>query len=212
MNKARFSIIRLLLLALVAGYAFTQTVFAQGRNAAPMLLKGPVNWGFERMPIPTGFAPDLSLKGFEEVRFAPGMFDTSSTNYFTYALAVSAEGTNSIGMAELKDFLDKYFRGLSISAGRQKGLNPDPAQFGAEVVSVNSDFAGLNRFTAKLPFFDTFSDGRKIALNLEIAVLPKGEANKTLVMMLTSPQATNAPVWQELRTIGKTMENDWSPK
>jgi hypothetical protein len=212
MNTTRFSVLRFLLLALVAGYAYTQTAFAQGRNAAPMLLKGPANWGFERMPIPTGFAPDLSLKGFEEVRFAPGMFDTSSTNYFTYALAVSAEGTNSIGVAELKDFLDKYFRGLSISAGRRKGLNPDPAQFGAEVVSVNSDFAGVNRFTAKLPFFDTFNDGRKIALNLEIAVLPKVEANKTLVMMLTSPRATNAPVWQELRSIGKTMENDWSPK
>jgi len=211
--KTHLTILRLLLYtALAGGCSFLPSVFAQGRNAQPTLLKGPDNWGFERMPIPTGFAPDLSLKGFEEVRFAPGMFDTASANYFTYALAVSAEGTNQIGVAELKDFLDKYFRGLSTTVGRRKGLNPNPAQFGAEVVAVDSKFAGVNRFTAKLPFFDTFNDGRKLALNLEISVLPKGEANKTLLMMLTSPQATNAPGWQELRSIAKTVEDKWSPK
>lgn len=140
------------------------------------------------------------------------MFTTGAENYFTYALAVSVEGTNTIQAAELKDFLDQYFSGLSITVGRRKELKPDPAQFGAEVVEVKSEFSGLSRFTAKLPFFDTFNDGRKVLLNLEISVLPKADAAKTLVVLLISPQAAEAQVWSELRNIGQTVENAWSPK
>ena len=211
--NSQSKIFSLLLGAALAMSCFiTTSAFAQGRNVTPTLLKGPEDWRFERLPIPPGFAPGIKWKGFEEARFAPGMFATGAENYFTYALAVSVEGTNSIQVAELKDFLDQYFSGLSIAVGKRKGLKPDPAQFGAEVTSVKSEFTGLSRFAAKLPFFDTFNDGRKVLLNLEISVLPKTDAAKTLVVLLISPQSKDAPVWSELRNIAKTVEDKWSPK
>lgn len=211
--NARSKIFSLLLCAAFAMSCFvTTSAFAQGRNVTPTLLKGPENWRFEQLPIPPGFAPGIKWKGFEEARFAPGMFATGAENYFTYALAVSVEGTNTIQAAELKDFLDRYFSGLSITVGRRKELKPEPAEFGAEVKSVTSEFSGLSRFTAKLPFFDTFNDGRKVLLNLEISVLPNADAAKTLVVLLISPQAAEAQVWSELRNMGQTVENAWSPK
>jgi hypothetical protein len=54
------------------------------------ILKEPVDWRFERLPVPAPFAPDIKLTGFEEARFSPGMFDTSSANYFTYVMVKSS--------------------------------------------------------------------------------------------------------------------------
>jgi len=58
----------------------SRSEFGQGKNATPTILKGPADWRFERLPIPPGFAQDIKWTGFEEARFAPGMFDPSSAN------------------------------------------------------------------------------------------------------------------------------------
>lgn len=169
---------------------------------------GPADWRFERLPIPPGFARDIQWTGYEEARFAPGMFDTQSTNYFTYALAVSIEDKVTVTDAHLKDFLDKYFKGLSTAVGRRKGLTPDPAQLGATVTAVKaeSEADSPTRFSATVPFFDTFNDGRKLLLNLEITVHRKPDSGKILLVMLISPQPKDAPAWTRLRAIGKTVE------
>jgi hypothetical protein len=61
---------------------FAGLAVAQGPGSAKAtVLKEPADWRFERLPIPPQFAPDIRINGFEEVRFAPGMFDVVS-NYF----------------------------------------------------------------------------------------------------------------------------------
>ena len=37
-------------------------------------IETPKGWRTETLSLPTGFAKDMKLTGFEEVRFAPGMF------------------------------------------------------------------------------------------------------------------------------------------
>ena len=42
-------------------------------------------WFGERIALPPkGFAPDLGLKGIEEILFAPGMFKADQPDFFTY--------------------------------------------------------------------------------------------------------------------------------
>ena len=163
------------------------------------LLKEPADWRFEAMALPPGFAPDIKLTGLEEIRFAPGMFNTGSSNYFTYVVALLAGGTAELGAADLKDFLEKYYRGLSLAVGRGKGLSPDPAQMKAVV----NPAPGKNSFTAQVVFFDTFSDGRKITLNVEAQMVPRPATKQVLLLLLVSPGAKDAPVWQTLREIGR---------
>ncbi len=95
------------------------------------VLKEPAGWRFERLPIPPQFAPGIKLTGFEEVRFAPGMFDTSSDTYFTCALVIVVDGAPEFDQAAITDFLEKYYRGLSLGVGQRKGMKPDPAQMEA---------------------------------------------------------------------------------
>ena len=170
---------------------------AQHSQPAPTMLPGPANWRFERLPIPPGFARDISWSGYEEARFSPGMFDTKSGTHFTYALSICIDGTPEIQAKELKDFFDKYFKGLSTMVGRGKGLKPDPVVFNAVVTP--GDKAGL--FSAKVPYIDTFTDGHPLTLNLEIDVRPKPEIKKTQIILLISPQATDATIWKQLHEI-----------
>ena len=46
--------------------------------AAPILPPAPEGWRHERLAFPLDFAPDIELEGYEELRFAPGMFDPGS--------------------------------------------------------------------------------------------------------------------------------------
>ena len=170
---------------------------------APTILKEPSNWRFERMPTPPGFAPDIKLSGFEEARFAPGMFNNSSPNYFTYVMVISADGAPVLNGAALKDFLDKYYRGLSVGVGRQRGLSPDPSQINAEVTPVPME---KGRSNAKVTFIDSFTNGRKITLNIEARVIPRPAAKKTCLILLISPQPKDNAVWQTLRETGSKID------
>ena len=184
-------------LALLFIFACATSAHAQRAQPAPTMLLGPADWRFERLPIPPGFARDIPLTGYEEARFSPGMFNTNAATYFSYALSICIDGMQEIGAKELKDFFDKYFRGLSTMVGRGKGIKPDPAVFNAVVTP--RDNAGL--FSAKVPYIDTFTDGRQLTLNLEIDVRLKPEIKKTQIILLISPQAPDTEIWQQLHVI-----------
>jgi hypothetical protein len=194
------------LLEVVAWFIVAPRTFGQRPNATPTVLTGPSDWRFERLPIPPGFAPDIRWTGFEEARFAPGMFAPGSTNYFTYVLAITVDGTAPVTVVDLKEFLEKYYRGLSVNVGRRKGLMPDVAQISAAVTVAKAETETAGKFEATIPYFDTFNDGRKILLHVEIVVLRKAAAKQTRLVMLISPQPTAAPVWKQLRSIGRTAE------
>src|SRR2546423_801503 len=106
------------------------------------------------------------MTGTAEARFAPGMYDTTPSSPFTYVVAIAADGTPELKAAELKDFLEKYFRGLSTAVGRRKGFIPDLAQMQAVVSAAPTGTDTANRFTAEVTFFDSFTDSRKIILNV----------------------------------------------
>jgi hypothetical protein len=184
---------------------FALDAVAQPPNQTPALLKGPADWRFEKMPVPPRFAPDIKLTGFEEARFAPGMFDTSSSNYFTYVLTLSVNGTEAVDAAAIKDFLDKYYKGLSAAVGRGKQLTPDLSQTNAVVTPTKASEEASSHYEAKLIFFDTFNDGRKVGLNLEIRVTAKPAVKKTFITLLISPQPPAAEVWKKLHEIETTI-------
>ena len=172
-----------------------------GGSAA--ILQEPTDWRLETMPLPPGFAPDVKITGSEEIRFAPGMFDPASSTYFTCVLAILANGAPELGAVEIGDFLECYYRGLSLGVGRRKGLSPDPAQMRAVVNPAPSGPDAKNRFVAQVVFFDSFSDGRKITLNVEARVIPLPATKRTCLILLVSPSAKDTAVWPTLREIGE---------
>lgn len=202
--KTKPSILAALLLAVLAPL--------RAAGPEPTLLKEPADWRFEAMAIPPGFAPDIKLTGREEIRFAPGMFDTRSSNYFSYVMVILAECAPELGAADLKDFLEKYYRGLSAAVGRGKGFSPDANQMKAVVNPTPPSAESKKCFSAQVVFFDSFTDGRKITLNVEALVIPRPSSKQTCLLMMVSPSAKDAAVWQTLRDTGrKTAKNALEP-
>lgn len=114
-----------------------------------------------------------------------------------------------IDAATIKDFLDKYYQGLSAAVGRRKQLASDVSQINAEVTPAQSG-GGVSSYKATVIYFDTFNDGRKIVLNVEIKVMARPGAKRTFITLLISPQPLDAEVWKKLHEIGKTIHLEGS--
>jgi hypothetical protein len=186
-----------------AGRQIANAAPAPRAAASAAILKEPADWRLETMTLPPRFAPSLKVTGTEEIRFAPGMFDNTSRTYFTCALAIVANDAPQLGTAEIKNFLEQYYRGLSASVARRNGASPDVAQMKAVVQTVPPT---MNRFTAQVDFFDSFTDGRKILLHVEAVALPLAPKKQTCLILLVSPGAKDKDVWPTLRAIGAKAE------
>jgi hypothetical protein len=171
-------------------------------TATPVILKEPADWRFETFPVPPGFAPEVKLKGLEEARFSAGMYDTNSDHYFTYLVAITNEGELKWAAPDLKDFLEKYFRGLSTSRAQRKGVAPDVSQMVATIAPATST-DGATQLNGQMIFVDSFTDSRKVTLNVEATIISKAGAKQSFIIMLVSPSPTDSSVWKELREIGK---------
>ena len=93
------------------------------QDGAALLPPTPDGWRYERLDFPLSFAPDIELEGFEELRFAPGMFQPGSDTYFSYVLGIRAAGELTVDVAFLESFLLKYYRGLCAAVGEQHDLD-----------------------------------------------------------------------------------------
>lgn len=164
-------------------------------DAKPALLPPPAGWQGERLEFPLGFAPEIELRGFEELAFAPGMFVPDSDSYFSYALALRLEGDIRVDEAFLDSFLERYYRGLCGAVGQERGLTLDLDSIRATVRPAGT------RFTAEVEMFDAFVTGQPLTLALEFESRPVPRA--TEVLGLASPLDREAPVWQELAALAE---------
>lgn len=175
------------------------------REATAVILKGPEEWRLETFPVPPGFAPGVKLKGSEEVRFSPGMYQPDSPQYFTYIVAMTTEGTAPFGGAELKDFLEQYFRGLLTGRAQRQGKTIDPAEIQATILpSVEGAAAAPLR--ADLSIVDAFTDGRKTTLHVDAYVHPRPAVEKTCLILLISASPRESDTWKNLREVGRAAE------
>lgn len=163
-----------------------------------VILKEPADWRLENLPMPPGFAPEIKLKGAEEARFSPGMYDTASPEHLTYLFSILADDAPTIDAAGLKDFLEKYFRGLSQGVGRRKGFKIEPERMLATVAPGE----GAGRFKGRMVFFDSFTDGKKTTLNIQMQVIDCPAVKKTCLIFLISPSGLDSPQWTKLRELG----------
>jgi hypothetical protein len=115
----------------------------------------PPAWRAESFPFPLEFAPTLSHKGVEELRFAPGMFDPNTMGYFTYAFAWRLDEASQLTPAQLGDELTAYFRGLMVAVDGDKHRIIDPSVI---IATVDDQYA------IKAHIIDAFATGQPIDL------------------------------------------------
>src|SRR5262245_23173409 len=90
-------------------------------------LAAPDGWVCETIELPPGFAPDMKLKGSEDIRFAPGVMKPESSSFFSYAFVFELQPKPNLTEALVKDEFLKYYRGLCTAVLNGKLPNVDPS-------------------------------------------------------------------------------------
>ena len=181
---------------------------SRAQDARPQMLTIPSDWNSEVLNFPLDFAPELEYQGLEELRFAPGMFDTTAPDYFTYMFAMELEGKHDFGIPQTKKFLAGYFRGLSSAVGEGKDIVVDTSLITVTVVRPDIKTGKHEGYFVTVNFIDTFTGGRKVTLNMEAVVLYQKDGEKTYIQALISPQPKYSATWKELYQYRKTLMNE----
>ncbi len=176
---------------------------AQEHNHNPELLKEPAGWEFERFSLPPSFAPGITYKGAEELRFAPGMFKKDSAAYFTYAFVVQLDNIITVSQNDIRDYLFNYYKGLCNVTAQDRKLVIDTTQITATVEKKKGTPAHETIYNASLDIFGVFDDGAPVKLNMEVKVLTNVATKKTYLVIITSPREKTDAVWKPLYKIQK---------
>ncbi len=169
-----------------------------GQENSSLLPKTQEGWRYERLAFPLSFAPDLKYQGFEELRFAPGMFNPQSDTYFTYIFAVRLEGTHKIDSDFVRTFLFKYYRGLCKAVGADRDPPQDLEKISVSVEKGEDQRTGAEVFLSEVVMFDAFVTGKPLTLNVEIVAADNPSAKATCLFALASPKPKSEKVWKLL--------------
>ncbi len=182
-------------------------LMACGEPAArPELLpKTPPDWRYERIDFPLPFAPELKYDGFEELGFAPGMFNAKSDTYFTYIFAMKITNDVSIDGKLLKSLLETYFRGLCRTVAQGTDFDIDTSKISAKVSEDHYEAPYSRHFTVLLDSYDPFVTGKTLKLHLEMLVVARNR-NDHRIFAAVSPKPTESPVWKLLRKLKREFE------
>lgn len=179
--------------------SITNVVIAQ--HAKPELLKHPDNWEFERFSLPASFAPDITYRGFEELRFAPGMFKKDSLDYFTYVFIASIDSIKEISQKDIQVYLSRYYKGLCGSVAKDNKLTIDTSKVTATIVKNRKPSNEEVIYDYLLDMFGVFADGALVKLNMEVKVVKDIAHRRIYLLFITSPQPKSSVVWEKLYQI-----------
>lgn len=176
---------------------------AYSQEHKPELLKQPANWEFERFNLPPGFAPGITYKGAEELRFAPGMFQKDSVNYFTYVFVAELDDVAAVSQTDIRDYLLKYYKGLCYATAKDRKLVIDTTQVTVVVEKLLNTPGKETIYNASADIFGVFADGAPVKLNLEVKVLINRALKRTYLLFIASPREKTDAIWKTLYRIQK---------
>ena len=163
-------------------------------------------WFGERIALPPkGFAPDLGLKGIEEILFAPGMFKSDQPDFFTYVFLFAVEAKPLLTEEVLQKELLTYYVGLS--KARLGNPNLDTSKFSVNVRKVKQfekkPNGALNvvSYTATVNWIEPFATRKFQTLHFELQTWKYVGSPHQYLFVCASPQSQDKMIWQTLREI-----------
>ncbi len=163
-----------------------------------LLQTDPDLWGKEIFKLPTGFAREMTLTGFEDASFPKGWIDSNSDNFWTYVFAWSVDKETLVSGQELEDNLMLYFNGL-VDAKQDTIIN---GRLPSSVLLVNTTKTQeTSTFTGKVRIFDRFTTQKMLTLNLLVEQQICPETKKALIVFRFSPKALEHKVWTMLTAV-----------
>ena len=163
-------------------------------------METPKGWRTETLSLPTGFAKDMKLTGFEEVRFAPGMFRPDAEDFFTYCFVFCLPDQSPPNPKVLTEELLKYYRGLAVAVTRRSGIDVKSASFTLKITPVKDS---KTKSRAVMTWIEPFATRKPQTLNLEIESVIDSSVKGCLLKIAVSPKPRDGNVWKPMRKLLK---------
>ena len=164
----------------------------------PSILQAEETWGKEIIKFPVEWVPEMTLTGFEELRFAPGWSDPESDRFWTLVMAWSVESAGPLSFEQIERNLRGYFTGLMIPNHWATDF-PDPV---LKLRSSETEKESKN-LHGTMTLFDGFHTGKLITVQIRWEQHYCEEAKRAMVIFRFSPKTFDHPVWKELDAIKK---------
>ena len=193
-----FTIMKLALISFILLISFSYTIKAQENK--PQIMVEPASWEFEKFLLPPSFAPAIIYKGFEELRFAPGMFKKDAHDYFTYAFVIQIDSLVDMSQGDVKNYLFNYYQGLCAITAKDRKLVIDTGKIKATVYKKEST-TKYTTYDAVVNLFGVFTDGAPVTLNMEVSLIKNAPAKKTWMFFIASPLDKKDETWKQLYDI-----------
>jgi len=192
-------------------------VIAAASDAPDTTLVFNTTWKGERIQLPPPFAPAMKLKGTEEIRFAPGMFDAGSATFFSYAFVFSVSKDQALTEDIIQREILAYYRGLSESILKRKNVNADAAKFTFKLQQAKeatgtpekvAASAKAVQYHGELKWTEPFITAKPQVLHFEIQSWADPATSRNYLFVCTSPKPRGDAdeTWKELRKIRRSFE------
>ena len=191
-----FTIMKSAVLSFTILVAFSIAVKAQENK--PEILMEPSAWEFEKFPLPPSFATAITYKGFEELRFAPGMFKKDAHDYFTYVFVAQIDSSVIISQDDVKNYLVNYYKGLCAVTAKDRKLVIDTSKINAAVYRRKKSTTNYTTYDAVINLFGVFADGAPVTLNMEVSLIKNAPAKKSWLFFIASPLNKKDETWNQL--------------
>lgn len=178
-------------LRIALGFFLISGVTAQ--EPVSLYQEAPPDWRAEVIPFPLSFAPEIPLKGIEELRFAPDMLQPSSETYFTYTFLWWLDGEQPITAADLERHLLVYYQGLYRAVSKTQ--DHDASGFTVEVQPTSQDEKAAHQFVGLINWADPFVTEQELELHLRISHWFCPQEKKTAVFFAVSPKFPGHANW-----------------
>ena len=162
------------------------------------VLAAPDDWPAEIIEFPMGFAQEIDLKGFEDLRFVPGWRDSTSQNYFSYMFVWYVEQDSALTESRLTKYFNSYYDGLMNVDHHNKMDSLKANQLDKTIcLFVKTD----EGFTGKMRVYERFVSNDYLLLNIKVTQADCKKSDKQIIRCEISPQSFKHEVWKKMAKV-----------
>jgi hypothetical protein len=161
-------------------------------------LKTDSLWGKEIFELPTGFAREMTLTGFEDASFPKGWSDPESPAMWSYIFAWSVSEEKMVPAQEIEANLELYFDGLMDVRKDTLIAGKTPA---TALLVENTRTEDLITYTGKVRTFDRFRSNEMMTLQLLMEQYYCEKEKRTIMVFRFSPKGLDHSIWELLNSV-----------
>jgi hypothetical protein len=169
--------------------------------APPYTYIVPAGWTTEHFPFPVAFAPKIPLKGFEDIRFAPGWGNPENEEHWSYMFLWWAEGEPELNADLLRQYFGDYYSGLVGQNITERKIPQNKIVPTVAAIKKQPTASGDKETYSGSISMLNYMTQTPIELNCVVHVKACADQGHTAIFTEISPKPASHRIWKEFDTV-----------